>query len=328
MEFQINILIISFVITVVLSLILIPVLKRLKVGQMQREDGPETHLKKQGTPTMGGIMMIIAIVIALIISCVYYMDGTNEEINTIKNLIPLVLAAFGFGLIGFIDDFKKVVMKNPKGSSAKAKMLGLFVVSAMLVVFLQYILNLGTETLIPFLKVSIELPMIVYTIFTIFVLLAITNAINLTDGVDGLASTVSTVIITCLTVIGIIVNVPEVVLLGCITIGVCLGFLIFNLNPAKVMMGDTGSLLLGGIIGIMAIYLKMPFIILIICIIPVLEAVSVTLQVWYYKKTGKRIFKMAPLHHHFELSGWKENKVVSVFAIITLIASIIALYSI
>ena len=167
--------------------------------------------------------------------------------------------------------------------------------------------------------------MLLYVPFVIFVMLAITNSVNLTDGVDGLAATVSTIIITCLTVIAIILDIKEVIVFGSIAIGVCLGFLIFNLNPARVMMGDTGSLLLGGIIGIMAIYLKMPFIILIIGIIPVLEAISVTLQVWYFKKTGRRIFKMAPLHHHFELSGWKENKVVTIFAGMTLLASIVAL---
>lgn len=325
MDFQLKILLVSFVATIILSIIIIPILKKLKVGQMERDDGPQSHLKKQGTPTMGGIIMMIAITIASIAGIVYYIGKGDEGLEAAKAMIPLIITAFSFGLIGLIDDFKKVVLKNTKGLSPRAKMLGLLIMSVFFVIYLQYVLNLGTETLIPFFKVYIDLPMLVYVPFVIFVLLAITNSVNLTDGVDGLAATVSTVIITCLTVIAIILDVKELVIFGSIAIGACLGFLIFNLNPAKVMMGDTGSLLLGGIIGIMAIYLKMPFIILIVGIIPVLEAVSVTLQVWYFKKTGRRIFKMAPLHHHFELSGWKENKVVSIFAIITLIASIVTL---
>ena len=325
MDFQLKILLISFVATVILSIIMIPILKKLKVGQMERDDGPQSHLKKQGTPTMGGIIMMIAITIASIAGIAYYMNKGDEGLEAAKAMIPLIITAFGFGLIGLIDDFKKVVLKNTKGLSPRAKMLGLLIMSVFFVIYLQYVLKLGTETLIPFFKVYIDLPMLLYVPFVIFVLLAITNSVNLTDGVDGLAATVCTVIITCLTVIAIILDVKELIIFGSIAIGACLGFLIFNLNPAKVMMGDTGSLLLGGIIGIMAIYLKMPFIILIVGIIPVLEAISVTLQVWYFKRTGRRIFKMAPLHHHFELSGWKENKVVSIFAIITLIASIVAL---
>ena len=328
MEFQLKILLVSFVATIVLSIIIIPILKRLKVGQMERDDGPQSHLKKQGTPTMGGIIMMIAITIASIAGVVYYISDSEEGVLVAKSMVPLIIAAFGFGLIGLIDDFKKVVLRNTKGISPRAKMLGLLVISVFFVIYLQYILNLGTETLIPFFKTYIDLPMVLYVPFVIFVMLAITNSVNLTDGVDGLAATVCTVIITCLTVIAILLDVKEIIVFGSIAIGVCLGFLIFNLNPAKVMMGDTGSLLLGGIIGIMAIYLKMPFIILIVGIIPVLEAISVTLQVWYFKKTGRRIFKMAPLHHHFELSGWKENKVVSIFAVTTLIASIIALCAI
>ena len=325
MDFQLKILLVSFVATIILSIIIIPILKKLKVGQMERDDGPQSHLKKQGTPTMGGIIMMIAITIASIAGVMYYVGRGDEGLEAAKAMIPLIITAFGFGLIGFIDDFKKIVLKNTKGLSPRAKMLGLLIMSVFFVIYLQYVLKLGTETLIPFFKTYIDLPLPLYVPFVIFVLLAITNSVNLTDGVDGLAATVCTVIITCLTVISIILDVKELVIFGSIAIGACLGFLIFNLNPAKVMMGDTGSLLLGGIIGIMAIYLKMPFIILIVGIIPVLEAVSVTLQVWYFKKTGRRIFKMAPLHHHFELSGWKENKVVSIFAIITLIASIVAL---
>jgi len=171
----------------------------------------------------------------------------------------------------------------------------------------------------------IELPTLMYIPFIIFVMLAGTNAINLTDGIDGLASSISMIIIATLSVIAIRYGVMEIALIGLILCGACLGFLIFNLHPAKIFMGDTGSLLLGGAIVVMALYLKIPLILLMIAIIPVFETISVILQVVYFKKTGNRIFKMTPLHHHFELSGWKEGKIVSVFSVITLIFCIIAI---
>lgn len=169
--------------------------------------------------------------------------------------------------------------------------------------------------------------MVIYTI-GILVLLATSNAINLTDGIDGLATSVTAIILTCLTVIGIIFDIKEIVVFGSIVIGTCLGFLLFNLNPAKIFMGDTGSLMLGGAVAGMALYLKMPLLLLIIALVPVIETISVIIQVRYFKKTGNRIFKMTPIHHHFELSGWNENKIVSVFSIITLALCIIGLIAI
>ena len=186
-----------------------------------------------------------------------------------------------------------------------------------------YILIHGTY--IPIAKTYIDLPIYIYIPFAIIVILATTNAINLTDGIDGLSSSVSAIIITCLAVIGMIFAIPEVSVFASCVIGAILGFLMFNLHPAKVFMGDTGSLLLGGVISSIALYLKMPILLIIIALIPVLETLSVIIQVAYYKKTGKRVFKMAPLHHHFELSGWKENKVVIIFSLITLILCIIGL---
>ena len=207
-------------------------------------------------------------------------------------------------------------------------MLGLLIVAAIYTMFLTNILNIGTEIYIPFIKQYFTLPIWLYIPFIILVLIGTTNAVNLTDGIDGLSTTVTTIIIAALTAISIIMGVYEVTLVGCILIGACLGFLIFNLHPAKVFMGDTGSLLLGGAISGIAIYLKNPFILVIIALVPVLETISVIMQVVYFKKTGKRIFKMAPIHHHFELSGWSENKVVSVFGIITLFLCIIGICSI
>ena len=207
-------------------------------------------------------------------------------------------------------------------------MIGLLAISVIYTLYLVKNLNIGTETYIHIVKEYISLPIWIYIPFSIFVLLGTTNAVNLTDGVDGLSSSVTTIILTCLVSISIILGIKEITLVGTILIGACLGFLIFNLHPAKVFMGDTGSLLLGGAIAGMALYLKMPLILIIIALIPIIETLSVMIQVTYYKKTGKRIFKMAPIHHHFELCGWKEGKVVTVFSIITLILCIIGINTI
>lgn len=322
MEFQIKVVLIAFAVSVIASLIIIPILRMLKVGQIERTDGPQSHLKKQGTPTMGGV--IIALTIIVLTAILFKMLHTSN-MEVLKRLIPLVFVTLGFGIIGFIDDFKKLVLKNTKGLKPLYKMIGLLVVAVGYTLYLTNILKLGTDTYIPIIKQYINLPIWVYVPFAIFVLLGTTNAVNLTDGIDGLATSVTTIIITALTVISMVLGVTEVTLIGCILIGACLGFLLFNLHPAKVFMGDTGSLLLGGVIAGMALYLKMPLILIILALIPIIETFSVMLQVVYFKKTGNRIFKMAPIHHHFELSGWKENKVVSIFSIITLVLSIIAI---
>ena len=319
MSYQIKILILSFIASVVVSLIVIPILRRLKVGQIERKEGPESHLKKQGTPTMGGVVMIISI---LVMSVFMYFQYIKSEPEVAKSLIPLVLVTIGFGAVGFVDDFKKLVLKNTDGLKPALKMLGLLIIA---VAFAIYLVSIGTQTLILILKEYITIPMLLYVPFAIVVMLGATNAVNLTDGIDGLATSITTIIIACLTVIGIIGEVKEVVILGSTICGVNLGFLLFNMHPAKVFMGDTGSLLLGGAIASMALYLKMPLILLVIALIPVIETISVILQVAYFKKTGKRIFKMTPIHHHFELSGWNENKIVTVFSIATLLVCIIGL---
>ena len=323
MDFEIKILLITFAISVICGIITIPILKKLKVGQIERDDGPASHLKKQGTPTMGGIIMIVAIIIATVGACIFFSVTNNQEL--IKRLIPLLIITIAFGMIGFIDDFKKLVLKNTDGLKPKYKMLGLLIIAVIYVLFLVYGFKLGTDTYIPIFKIYINIPVFLYIPLAVLVILSTTNAINLTDGVDGLASSVSCLIVTCLTVIGISNQMYEVSIFGSIVIGATLGFLIFNLHPAKVFMGDTGSLMLGGIISSIALYLKMPLLLVLIAIIPVLEALSDIIQVMYYKKTGKRVFKMAPLHHHFELSGWKENKIVVVFSLITLIACAVGL---
>ena len=326
MYFQTRILFVSFAATVILAIFIIPILRKFKIGQIEREEGPESHLGKKGTPTMGGIIIALGIIIGTIGGYIYY-STTDPEVG--RRLFPLLLISIGFGVIGFIDDYKKLVLKNTKGLKPSSKMLGLLIISVLFTLYLLRGINLGTTTIIPFIKKEVVLPVLVYIPFAIFVMLATTNAVNLTDGIDGLSASVAAIITTCLTVIAIILDVKEIVVFRSIIVGACLGFLIFNLNTAKVFMGDTGSLLLGGVISAIALYLQMPLILLIIAAIPVIETISVVLQVLYFKKTkGKRLFKMAPLHHHFELSGWKENKVVSVFCIFTLMLCIIGLCSI
>lgn len=329
MEYYIKIFLLAFAIAFIISIIVIPILKKRKIGQSEREEGPQSHLKKKGTPTMGGIIMIFSLIIMGTITYLSYIRKEAQvEQNMIKNFLPLVLATLGFGIVGFIDDFKKVVLKNTKGLEPKYKMLGLLAVATIFIIYLIKFMNIGTETIIPFVKTTITVPIWLYIPFTILVMLATTNAINLTDGIDGLSTSVTTIIVTCLTVIGLITGIKEIVIFGVILIGICLAFLMFNLHPAKIFMGDTGSLLLGGAVSVMAIYLKMPIILLIIAIVPVLETLSDIIQVAHYKRTKKRIFKMAPLHHHFELSGWSENTIVSIFSGITLIASIIGIMAI
>ena len=320
MEFHIKILLISLVVSTILGLIIIPILKNLKVGQIERDDGPQSHLKKQGTPTMGGIIIALSV---SIVSTFLFFKYKIENIQIANSILLLVFISIGFGLVGFVDDFKKLVLKNTEGLKPAYKMLGLLIVAVVYTLILTSILKIGTDIYIPFIKQYVVLPIWIYIPFAVLVLIGTTNAVNLTDGIDGLSTTVTTIIITCLTVISIIWHINEVTLIGCSLIGACLGFLLFNLHPAKVFMGDTGSLLLGGAIAGIALYLKTPLILLIIALIPVVETISVMLQVMHYKRTGKRIFKMTPIHHHFELSGWSENKVVSIFSIITLILCLI-----
>ena len=327
MEFQVKVLFLTFAIIVILSFIIIPILRRLKVGQIERDDGPQSHLKKQGTPTMGGIIIILSMIIVCV-GLFFYYTKYRPEPTIAKNILPLLITSVGFGLIGFIDDFKKLVLKNTKGLSPTAKMIGLLIIAVGYTLYLTKVLNIGTDIYIPFVKISVTLPIWIYIPLAILVMLGTTNAINLTDGIDGLSSSVTTIILTCLTVIAIIFDVKEVTLFGSALSGACLGFLLFNLYPSKVMMGDTGSLCLGGAVAAMALYLKMPLLLLIIALVPILETLSVIIQVAHFKRTGNRVFKMAPLHHHFELSGWKENKVVSVFSIVTLIVCIIGIFAI
>lgn len=308
-------LVVAFIATTILGIIIVPKLKSLKVGQVVRDDGPKTHLKKSGTPTMGGIIMII--IIAAIIG--FY------AIKKPVLILPIV-AVFGFGIIGFIDDYKKLVLKSSDGLSPKLKMLGLFVVSAIFSVLYLNVFHLGTDIIIPIFNQPFALSTVVFIFFTMFILLGTANAINFTDGLDGLASGVVAIIMTFFTIVAIKNNDQDMIILGSVTVGTCIAFLIFNFYPARVFMGDTGSLALGGAVASIAIILKMPLYLAIVALIPIIEVLSVVIQVTYFKLThGKRIFKMAPFHHHLELSGLKETKVVFLFWGVTALLCLVGL---
>lgn len=307
---------IGFLIVIILGPIFIPMLARFKFGQTVRDEGPQSHLAKNGTPTMGGVMMIVAILITGL---------TRATIS--KGLIVGLICIVGFGFVGFLDDFIKIKMKRSLGLKAYQKIILQFAL-ALYIAYYQYSASpSATQLVIPFTNHIINLG-IWYIPFMMIFIIGTVNAVNLTDGLDGLASGV-TLIVSCFFVLfAVSISNSDVAILAAATAGACLGFLGFNSYPAKVFMGDTGSLLLGGVISALALYMKMPLILLIIALVPVLETLSVILQVIYYKKTGKRLFKMAPLHHHFELSGWKENKVVIIFSTVTLLLCIIGLQAI
>lgn len=307
-------LIISFLATFVLGIIIVPKLKKFKIGQIVRDDGPKSHLKKNGTPTMGGIIMLI-----VIITILGFYAVSNHEL-----ILPIV-AILGFGIIGFIDDYKKLIKKDTKGLSPLKKILGLFIVTAVFIVLYLNVFKFGTDIIIPFIDQPLTLSTGSFVVFTAFILLGTSNAVNLTDGLDGLASGVVAIIMTFFTIIAVKNSDQDMIILGSVTVGTCLAFLIFNINPAHVFMGDTGSLSLGGAVAAIAIMLKMPVYLAIVAFVCIIDTLSVILQVLYFKATkGKRLFKMAPFHHHLELSGMKETKVVILFWVITAICSVIA----
>ncbi len=305
--------VIAFAISVCLCPIMIPFLKKLKFGQFVRDDGPESHLKKSGTPTMGGLIILCSIVITSLL----YMK-TNPQI------LPVLFVTLGFGLVGFLDDYIKVVMKRSMGLHAWQKMIGQFIIVAVFAYYLANYTDLGTSVLIPFTG-GMEWNMgFWFYPFLFVVLLGTVNGTNFTDGLDGLLSSITVLTATFFTVVAI-GTASGLEPITCAAVGSLLGFLVYNVYPAKVFMGDTGSLALGGLIGATAVLLKMPIYIVIVGCVYLVEVLSVIIQVTYFKKTGKRVFKMAPIHHHFELSGWPETKVVAIFSIITAILCLIGL---
>ena len=305
---------IAFVISALLGPLVIPFLRRLKFGQTERVDGVQSHLKKAGTPTMGGIIFLIPV---LITSLIY--------MGRYPRVIPVLILTVGFGIIGFVDDYLKVVLKRSDGLLAWQKLLLQIIFTAIFAFFLLNYTDVSLEMLIPFWSGhTINIGILAIPLM-FFAVIGTVNGTNFTDGLDGLASTVTVVVCLFFIVASGLVN-GEIEPIACAMLGGLLGFLLFNCYPAQVFMGDTGSLALGGFVAGTAYMMQMPLFIVIVGLIYLVEVLSVMIQVTYFKKTGgKRIFKMAPIHHHFELCGWSETKVVAVFAIITAVLSLIGL---
>ena len=303
----------AFVVTQLLGPGMLSFLHKLQFGQFIREDGSQYHLKKSGTPTMGGILFLVG----LLVGCAFFLPSHPQA-------IPVVLVTFGFALIGFMDDFIKVVMKRNLGLTEVQKFAGQFVVAGIFAFYMVRYSGIGTDLIIPFTHgKTVELG-ILYIPFLMFVVLGTVNGANFTDGLDGLASSVTTVIAVFLTVICCAQKAGLEPVTSAM-LGALLGFLCFNTNPAKVFMGDTGSLALGGFVVSACFLLKIPLFLPIIAFIYFIEVVSVIIQVGYYKRTKKRVFRMAPIHHHFELGGWPETKVVSMFMITTAVLCLIGM---
>lgn len=304
----------SFAISVMLGPLVIPFLRRLKVGQTERTEGPESHLKKNGTPTMGGILFLVSVVVTSLLFVKEY-----------PKIVPILFLTLGFGLIGFLDDYIKVVLKRSMGLRAWQKFALQIVVTGVFVFYLRRYTDVSLAMKVPFMDgVYLDFGWVNIPIL-FFIVIGTVNGTNFTDGLDGLASSVTVLVATFFTVVAIGTN-SGIEPITCAVVGALLGFLLFNVHPASVFMGDTGSLALGGFVAATAYMMQMPIYIAIVGFIYLLEVVSVILQVSYFKMTGgKRIFKMAPIHHHFELCGWSETRVVAVFSIVTALLCLVAL---
>lgn len=314
MSYQVVIpVIIAFVISAALAPVVIPFLRKLKVGQTERKE-LESHQKKMGTPTMGGIIILAAVVVT---SLIYIKDYPK--------IVPILFLTVGFGSIGFLDDYLKVVLRRSDGLLAWQKMILQIVVTAVFAVYMIKVSGVSLEMLIPFSGGKyLDLGWVAVPLL-FFAVIGTVNGVNFTDGLDGLASSVTVMVATFFSVVAVGTQ-SGIEPITCAVVGALLGFLLFNVYPASIFMGDTGSLALGGFVAGTAYMLQMPLFILIVGFIYLIEVLSVIIQVTYFKKTGgKRIFRMAPIHHHFELGGWSETKVVAVFSITTAILCMIAL---
>ena len=305
---------VSFALSAIMGPVIIPVLRNLKMGQTEREEGVKEHLKKAGTPSMGGVIILLSI---LITSLIY--------IRSNPQIIPVLFVTIGFGLIGFLDDYLKVVMKRSDGLFPKQKMALQIIVTAIFAYYLVKVAGISLKMLVPFSGGRyLDLGWLAIPVL-FFAVIGTVNGVNFTDGLDGLASSVTVLVATFFTVVAIGTKSGIEPVTGAV-VGALLGFLLFNVYPASVFMGDTGSLALGGFVASAAYMLQMPLFIIIVGLIYLVEVLSVIIQVTYFKKTGgKRIFKMAPIHHHFELCGWSETRVVAVFSIITALLCMVAL---
>lgn len=305
---------IAFAVTALSGLVLIPFLRRLKVGQTILEIGPAWHKSKQGTPTMGGFMFMIGITVAVVII------GWQSMLEGVYAHIFILGFSWLFGLIGFVDDYNKVMKKQNKGLSALQKLMLQGAVAAAFLALMRYFGFLTPNVYIPFIGITFPLGWIVFLTFCILLVAGMVNAVNLTDGVDGLCGSITVPVALFFSVIAIAWSRQEVSITAAALFGGMLGFLLFNFHPAKVFMGDTGSLFLGGIVCGLAFAADAPLLLIPVGIVYILEMFSVILQVAYFKATkGKRLFKMSPIHHHFEKSGWSEVKICVVFTLVTII---------
>lgn len=314
----------GFLISSLLGLWLIPFLRRLHYGQTILEIGPSWHKKKQGTPTMGGIMFIVGSVLAVTIGCCtrYLSQGfQNADWVGFLYLVCGVAVALALGAMGFADDYIKVVKKQNLGLRPMQKIVAQVAI-AVLFLAAQQLFDPGTSTFIPFIG-TVDLG-VFYYLLMLFLLIGVPNAVNLTDGIDGLCGSVTFVASLGFMILAAMLAMPEMNLLAAALAGSCLGFLMWNFHPAKVFMGDTGSMFLGGMVMALAVGLRMPVILLFIGFIYMVETLSVIMQVTSFKLTGKRIFKMSPIHHHFEMSGWSEVKIVAVFSAVTFLGCLVA----
>lgn len=311
--------VIAFLVTAILGPVIIPWLTKLKFGQEILEIGPNWHKNKAGTPTMGGMMFIAGI----LVSVAAYLFARFDI-----RLLMMMLIALGFGVIGFVDDYVKVVKKRNLGLTAIQKFALQAILSVIYILVLKETGNLSTEIIIPFVKTAISLPWWLYIVFILFVVTGTVNAVNLTDGIDGLATSITVVVSAFFAFAAVYFKSVGESVFAMALFGGCLGFLLFNKHPAKVFMGDTGSLFLGGAISVMAVGMGMPLVLIICGFVYLFETLSVILQVASFKLTGKRIFKMSPIHHHFEMCGWKEKKIVRVFTLVTLVLCIISAFAI
>ena len=308
------------VVTGVIGYFLLPVLRALKAGQSIREVGPTWHNSKAGTPMMGGIMFVFGTILCLLGSIPFMADFS---------IFYVLVLGLCFGLVGFLDDFCKLKFKRNLGLTAIQKALLQMAVSAIYLYLLYRKGILTCDVYIPFANVTFYLHPIVYVFFAMFVMVGCVNAVNLTDGVDGLCASVTVPVMVFFTAVAISMSKLDLALLPACLVGALIAYLFYNWHPAKVFMGDTGSLFLGGIVCGMAFVLDMPLILVLVGIIYIVETMSVILQVGYFKLThGKRIFKMSPIHHHFELCGWKEEKIVIVFTSVCIVMCVLAWFGI
>ena len=314
---------VAFAASALIGRFLIPWLHALKAGQSIKEIGPVWHMAKQGTPTMGGIMFIAGIFIAILVT------GWKDFSQGRFGALFVFLFALVFGVIGFLDDFMKVKYHKNEGLTASQKFLLQLAAAIVFTVLLRYTGYLTPDLYIPFFNVSFQLPWAVYMVFAAFVIVATVNAVNLTDGVDGLATGVTLPVALFYLVVSLMWKVTDLSIFAAALVGGLCAFLIYNFHPAKVFMGDTGSLFLGGTVCGLAFALDIPLIIVLVGIIYLLETLSDIIQVTYFKLThGKRIFRMAPLHHHFEMGGWSEEKLFTVFTLVTLVCCVLAYFGV